>query len=102
MCSAPGPKKKDMEVVADVIFDSTLQRQRLSEFDLAEKGLTAAQITYWDRTFARIVEDEDWRAELEKNAWGREFKGSAETRKFLEAEHLLLDKILADLGIVKR
>ncbi len=69
---------------------------------LAPGKLTPAQIAFWDRTFASIVEDADWKAELEKNAWGREFKGSAETRKFLEAEHKLLEKILSDLGIVKR
>lgn len=69
---------------------------------LGPKGLTAAQTAYWDRTFARIVEDADWKTELEKNAWGREFKGAAEARRHLEAEHLLLEKILADLGLVKR
>lgn len=69
---------------------------------LAPKGLTAAQTAFWDRTFARIVEDEEWKSELEKNAWGREFKGAAETRKHLEAEHQLLEKMLAELGIVKR
>lgn len=69
---------------------------------LAPGKLTPAQTAFWDRTFASIVEDADWKAELEKNAWGREFKGAAETRKFLESEHKLLEKILADLGIVKR
>ncbi len=69
---------------------------------LGPGGLTAAQTAFWDRAFASIVASEAWNGELEKNAWGREFKGSAETRKFLEAEHKLLEKILADLGIVKR
>ena len=69
---------------------------------LAPGKLTPAQTAFWDRTFASIVEDPDWKAELEKNAWGREFKGAAETRNFLEVEHKLLEKILADLGIVKR
>jgi len=69
---------------------------------LGPKGLTAAQTAFWDRTFARIVEDEDWKAELEKNAWGREFKGAAEARRHLEEEHRLLEKILAELGLVKR
>ncbi|MGV3629301.1 MAG: tripartite tricarboxylate transporter substrate binding protein [Betaproteobacteria bacterium] len=69
---------------------------------LAPGKLTPAQTAFWDRTFSSIVEDADWKAELEKNAWGREFKGAAETRKFLESEHKLLEKILADLGIVKR
>lgn len=68
---------------------------------LAPRGLTAAQIAFWDKTFARIVDDEEWKAELEKNAWGREFKGAAETRKHLEAEHVLLERMLADLGITK-
>jgi len=69
---------------------------------LAPGKLTTAQTAFWDRTFASIVEDADWKAELDKNAWGREFKGAAETRKFLESEHKLLERILADLGIVKR
>ncbi len=69
---------------------------------LGPGGLTAAQSAFWDRAFASIVASEAWNGELEKNAWGREFKGSAETRKFLESEHKLLEKILADLGIVKR
>lgn len=69
---------------------------------LAPKNLTAGQIAYWDRVFARMVDDPDWKDELEKNVWGRDFKGAAETRKFLEAEHLLLDKMMADLGLVKR
>ena len=68
---------------------------------LGPKGLSEAQTAFWDRAFARIVEDGSWTAELEKNAWGREFKGVAETRKFLDAEHQLLEKILADLGLVK-
>ncbi len=69
---------------------------------LGPKGLSAAQTAFWDRTFARIVEDEDWKTELEKNAWGREFKGAAEARRHLEEEHRLLEKILAELGLVKR
>lgn len=69
---------------------------------LAPKGLTAAQTGYWDRVFLRMVEDPEWKDELEKNAWGRDFKGAAETRKFLESEHVLLEKMMVELGIVKR
>lgn len=69
---------------------------------LGPKGLTPAQTAFWDRAFARIVEDEDWKGELAKNAWGREFKGAAATRKHLESEHQLLEKILVELGLVKR
>ncbi len=69
---------------------------------LGPGGLSAAQTAFWDRTFAGIVASEAWSGELEKNAWGREFKGAAEARKHLEAEHRLLETILVDLGLVKR
>lgn len=69
---------------------------------LGPKGLTPAQIAFWDEVFARIVASESWKAELEKNAWGADFKRNAETRKHLASEHELLEKMLADLGLVKR
>ncbi len=69
---------------------------------LGPRGLTDAQTAFWDRAFSGIVASPDWTAELEKNAWGREFKGAAATRKHLESEHLLLERILGDLGLVKR
>ena len=35
----------------------------------------------------------------EQNAWGADFRASAETRKHLDAELVSLRKILADLGV---
>lgn len=69
---------------------------------LAPGGLSAAQIAFWDKAFSSIVVSDAWSAELAKNSWGRVFKGSAETREYLETEHKLLEKILTDLGLVKR
>jgi len=66
---------------------------------LGPRGLTAAQTAFWDQAFAKVVENDGWIQELAQHAWGREFKGSAETRKYLDAEYGRLEKILVDLGI---
>jgi putative tricarboxylic transport membrane protein len=69
---------------------------------LGPTGLTHAQTAFWDEALASVVSNDAWKAELEKNAWGADFKRSAETRKHLESEHALLEKMLTELGLVKR
>lgn len=66
------------------------------------KGLTAAQTVFWDQTFAKMIQADDWKQDLEKNAWAEDFRGAAETRKHLDAEYDLLRKMLVDLGVVTR
>jgi len=69
---------------------------------LAPRGLSAAQTAYWDQLFARVAQSEDWKKELEDNAWAEGFLGSADTRKHLDAEFEMLSRMLADLGVVTR
>mgnify|MGYP006270122943 CR=1 FL=1 len=69
---------------------------------LAPKGLTPAQIAFWDAAFARVAQSDEWKKELEDNAWAEGFLASAETRRQLDAEYELLSKILVELGVVTR
>ena len=64
------------------------------------KGLTAAQTAFWDQAFAKLMEAEEWKKELEENAWAEGFSGAAETRKHLDGEYQLLQRMLVDLGVV--
>jgi putative tricarboxylic transport membrane protein len=66
---------------------------------LAPKGLTPAQIAFWDQAFARVAQSDEWRRELEENAWAEGFLGSADTRRQLDAEFEMLSRMLADLGV---
>jgi len=66
------------------------------------KGLTAAQTAFWDQAFVKLVEAEEWKKELENNAWVEGFAGAAGTRKHLDAEFELLRKMLAELGVAAR
>ena len=69
---------------------------------IGPKGLTPPQIAFWDSTFAKMVQSNEWKKELDDNAWSDDFRGSADTRKHLDAEYELLRKMLADLGVIAR
>jgi putative tricarboxylic transport membrane protein len=62
-------------------------------------GLTPAQIAFWDQAFATIVKDEEWKKVQQENMWVADFRGAAETRRHLDYELALLQKMLADLGV---
>ncbi|MGQ0522979.1 MAG: Bug family tripartite tricarboxylate transporter substrate binding protein [Betaproteobacteria bacterium] len=69
---------------------------------IGPKDLTPAQIAFWDQAFAKAVQGEEWKKDLEKNAWAEDFMGHAETRKHLDSEHQLITKMLADLGVLSK
>lgn len=54
------------------------------------------------RVVQKFLQDEDWKKVQEQNAWGDDFRGSAETRKHLDAEYDMLTGILVDLGVVTK
>ena len=67
---------------------------------LCPRGMTPALIGFWEQAFAKVVESDEWKQDLEKNAWREDFRGSAETRRHLDAEYKLLSAILVELGVV--
>jgi putative tricarboxylic transport membrane protein len=66
---------------------------------IAAKGLTPAQIAFWDQAFARAVQGEEWKQDVEANAWAEDFMNSAATRKHLDSEHAMLVRVMGDLGL---
>jgi len=66
---------------------------------IAPSALTPSQIAFWDQAFAKIVRDDEWKKAQQENAWGDDFRGAAETRKHLDSEYALLQKMLSDLGV---
>ncbi|HUF80158.1 MAG TPA: hypothetical protein VMN03_03410 [Burkholderiales bacterium] len=65
------------------------------------RGLTAAQRAFWDQSFSTIVNDPEWKEIELKHAWGSGYLDSAGTRKFLDGEYEILQKMLAELGVIK-
>jgi putative tricarboxylic transport membrane protein len=69
---------------------------------IGAKDLTPAQIAFWDQAFARAVQGEEWKQDVEANAWAEDFMNSAATRRHLDSEHAMLIRVMGDLGLAGR
>jgi putative tricarboxylic transport membrane protein len=69
---------------------------------MGAKGLAPAQVAFWEDVMRRTAESEEMRQYAEKNQWLIEFKGAAETKKFLDEELAALRVIHTELGLVKQ
>jgi putative tricarboxylic transport membrane protein len=67
----------------------------------APRGLTAAQIAYWEEVMQRTAQSEEIARYAEQNLWLVEFKGAADTRKWLDQEAAALKTIMTELGLVQ-
>ncbi len=68
---------------------------------LGPKGMTAEQIAFWDRAFARLVKTDAWKKELEENFWESSYADSRGTRKRLDQEYGEYKAMLGELGYAK-
>jgi putative tricarboxylic transport membrane protein len=68
---------------------------------LGAKGLTPAQVAYWDDVFRRVVQTEEWKADLQKNYWLDIYANAAGMRKWLDTENAEVRALLTDLGMAK-
>ena len=67
----------------------------------APKGLSAAQIAYWEGTLRRMAETPEWKVDLEKNHWTEHFLTGAALNKEIEQDYAYLKALLADVGLAR-
>jgi putative tricarboxylic transport membrane protein len=65
------------------------------------KGLSQAQIAYWEQVFAKLVTTDEWKRDMDRNFWSDFYMGSRDSRAFLEKENATLRTLLTDLGLAK-
>ncbi len=65
------------------------------------KGMSEAQVAYWERTLRRMTEADEWRQDIAKNFWSAEFMGAREMRQFVDRDNAVLKVFLNELGLVK-
>lgn len=65
------------------------------------KGMTAAQLAYWEETLRRFSDSEEWKKELEANFWTNDYMRGAEMRKFLDEDNAQARAFLVDIGLAK-
>ena len=66
------------------------------------KGMTAAQVAYWEGVMQRLMETQDWKTEMNTINGMSEYMGSARTRKFMEEDYADIKAFLTDLEMVKK
>ena len=67
----------------------------------APKGLTPAQVAFWESALRRMIQTPEWKADLEKNHWTSHFLTGTALVKELEKEYGELKVALAEVGLVK-
>lgn len=69
---------------------------------MAPKGITPAQIAYWEDIVRKTAQSDELKQYAEKNQWLIEFKGAAETKKWMDEEFAALKTTMTELGLVKQ
>ena len=68
---------------------------------IGPKGMTPAQVAYWENALARVVETDEWKKELEAQNWDGRFLRSREFTQYMEKEYAATKAVLTELGMVK-
>jgi putative tricarboxylic transport membrane protein len=66
---------------------------------IGPKGMSAAQIAYWENVLARVVESDEWKKDMENNFWEGAFLTGADVRKLLKAQYDEYKGVLLDVGL---
>ena len=65
------------------------------------KGMSDAQIAYWDNVFSRLVQQPEWKKAADRTLTANIYLNSAETRKQLDQLYEQLSVTLRALGLAK-
>ncbi|RDU98187.1 tripartite tricarboxylate transporter substrate binding protein [Trinickia dinghuensis] len=65
------------------------------------KGMTPAQIAWWDNVLQKATSSPQWAAAVKRNLWTADYQDSKETRTFLQNERGRLTPLLGELGLAK-
>jgi len=66
------------------------------------KGMTPAQIAYWDRVIGKLVQTPEWKKDLAENVFEDSYRNSAATERYMQADYEQFRAALAELGMVKK
>ena len=69
---------------------------------MGPKGITAAQVAYWEDALSRATKVPEWRSDLEKNYWSDDFVTSQQFRKDLDKDYADMKAVLVELGLAKQ
>jgi putative tricarboxylic transport membrane protein len=65
------------------------------------KGMTRAQVQFWDDALGRMARSEEWKKQLAQYDMEDVYRNSAETARYWKAEHDEVKGVLTELGLAK-
>lgn len=65
------------------------------------KGMTEAQIAYWENALSKVAVSEEWKKTLEVRFWDGSFLGSRDFTKYLAVEYEATRAIMTELGLAR-
>jgi len=65
------------------------------------KGMTPAQVAYWEGVFQKTVQHDLWKQYLESNAWEWGYKNAQETLAYLKRDYEQSKALLTEIGLAK-
>ncbi len=68
---------------------------------IGPRGLTPAQIAFWDAELAKLSASDEWKKYLADHQLESDYKNSRESKQFLDAEYAEYKTILGELGLLK-
>ncbi len=68
---------------------------------IGPKGMSEAQIRYWENTIEQMTKTDQWKRHLEQNVRENEFMGSRKTQQYYAQQADELKALIADLGLAK-
>lgn len=65
------------------------------------KEMSEGAVSYWSEKLGKMVETDEWKAELEKNGWASEYRDSKDFTTYLEEQDKVIVELLTALGMQK-
>jgi len=65
------------------------------------RGMSPAQVAYWESTFQKTVNHDLWKQYLEANSWEWGYRNSHETLAYLKKDYEQSKALLTELGLAK-
>ncbi len=69
---------------------------------IGAKGLSDAQIAYYDQAFSALAATDEWKKDVEKNYWVNNYQPSREAGRYWTAQYRELEELLTELGLAKK
>ncbi len=65
------------------------------------KEMSEGAVNYWSEKLEKMVETDEWKAELEKNGWASEYRDAKDFASYLEDQDKVIVELLTALGMQK-